>query len=353
MTDERDVSAGLQAQVLAAAEDGTPLNITGGNSKTFIGREPTGTMLDVSRHTGVLSYEPTELVVTVRGGTLLSELEKTLEAAGQMLAFEPPHFSDNATIGGTLACGLSGARRAYAGAARDFTLGVKILNGKGECLSFGGQVMKNVAGYDLSRLMVGSMGTLGVLLEVSLKVLPRPIEERTLAFEMDAKTAVARMNQLAGTALPISAAAFAENQLHVRVSGTNLGVGAACQRLGGEPSGADLWTAVGEQTHASFSGDGTLWRVSLPSTTAHDATEPACVIDWGGALRWVRSTSEATRMRAQIEKLAGHAWAFRVSDRRSDVFHPLPGPLLGLHKRLKAAFDPMGILNPGRMYAEI
>ena len=352
MTDERDVSHRLQTQVVAAAEDGTPLNITGGNSKTFIGREPTGTRLDVSGHTGIVSYEPTELVVTVRGGTRLSELERTLETEGQMLAFEPPCFTANATIGGALACGLSGARRPYAGAARDFTLGVRILNGKGECLSFGGQVMKNVAGYDLSRLMVGAMGTLGVLLEASLKVLPRPNEERTLIFEMDTQSALAHMNELSSSALPISAAAFVENKLIVRVSGTDLGVGAACQRLGGEQIDGDVWNGIGEQTHPSFAGAGTLWRLSLPSTADHDATEPACVIDWGGALRWVRSVSPASRIRDTAQRLEGHAWAFRDSDRDASVFHPLPGPLLSLHQRLKAAFDPMRILNPGRMYVE-
>ena len=354
MTGDQDASDTLEAKVLEATRGQTPLNIVGGNSKTFIGRLPAGAPLNVSTHQGILSYEPTELVVTARGGTRLSELESTLEANDQMLAFEPPHFSPNATIAGTLACGLSGPRRAYAGAARDFMLGAKILNGKGECLTFGGQVMKNVAGYDLSRLMVGAMGTLGILLEVSLKVLPRPIEERTLVFEMTGDDAVNRMNKLAATPMPISAAAYVEDKLFIRLSGTTLGVTAAGQQLGGEEiNGAQLWRTIREQTHDAFSGEDTLWRLSVPSTTRHDATEKPCLIDWGGALRWVRSRIEPDRVRQRTVELGGHAWAFREGDRESSIFHPLASPVLALHQRLKKAFDPSGVLNPGRLYAEL
>ena len=353
MTDDHDASDALKAAVLKALEDGSSLNIVGGNSKAFIGREPTGTTLAVSEHRGIVDYEPTELVVTARGGTRLSELENTLAASGQMLAFEPPHFSPDATIGGTLAAGLSGPRRPYAGSARDFVLGATLLNGKGECLSFGGQVMKNVAGYDLSRLMVGAMGTLGVLLEVSLKVLPLPGEERTLSFEMDGPTAVSRMNELAATPLPISAAGYVDHRLSIRISGTELGVKATGQKLGGEEiDGKQWWRGIREQTHPAFSGAGTLWRLSVPSATEHDATVAPEVIDWGGALRWVCSSLEPTRIREQTNALGGHAWAFRTTDRQSDVFHPLTRPLVSLHRRLKEAFDPQGLFNRGRMYAD-
>lgn len=353
MTDDHDARDALKAEVLKALEDRSTLNIVGGNSKAFIGREPTGTTLAVGANRGVVDYEPTELVVTARGGTLLSELENTLAAHGQMLAFEPPHFSPDATIGGTLAVGLSGPRRPYAGSARDFVLGATVLNGKGECLSFGGQVMKNVAGYDLSRLMVGAMGTLGVLLEVSLKVLPLPGEERTLSFEMEGPGAVSRMNELAATPLPISAASYLGHRLLIRISGTELGVKAARQQLGGEEvDGKQWWCTVREQTHPAFSGDGTLWRLSVPSATAHDDAVPPGVIDWGGALRWVRSSLEPSRMRAQIGALGGHAWAFRTTDRKSDVFHPLTRPLVAVHRRLKEAFDPLGLFNRGRLYAD-
>ena len=354
MTSDPSVADALQASIRQAFQERVGLNIVGGNSKAFIGRKPAGQRLDVSQHKGIVNYEPTELVITARGATRLGDLDRTLEANGQMLAFEPPHFSTEATIAGTIACGLSGPRRPYAGAARDFMLGVKMINGKGEYLQFGGQVMKNVAGYDLSRLMVGAMGTLGVLLEVSLKVLPRPAMERTLVFEMNGEQAIRRMNELAATPAPVNAAAFIEDRLYIRMSGTNVGVDAACRRLGGDSiDGAELWLAVREQTHQSFAGDSPLWRLSLPSATPYGATEKPVVIDWGGALRWVRSHLAPESMQERVSRLGGHAWPFRDGKQNANTFHPLPAPILNLHRRLKHAFDPNGILNPGRLYAEL
>ncbi len=183
MSESNDISEALEARVEAAIADRTPLAIIGGGSKQFMGRSIQAEDFDVGAHQGIVSHEPSELVVTVRAGTPLEILETALAERGQMLPFEPPRFGERATIGGTIACGISGPRRPYAGAARDFVLGVKLLNGRGEILRFGGQVMKNVAGYDISRLMTGAMGTLGALLEVSLKVLPTPAATQTVSFE--------------------------------------------------------------------------------------------------------------------------------------------------------------------------
>ncbi len=251
MAADRDASTELGERVQRAAGQGTPLDIVAGGSKGFLGRITQSETLDVSAHRGILSYEPSELVLTARAGTPLAEIEDALAVSGQMLAFEPPHFGPSATLGGTVAGALSGPRRPYAGAARDFVLGVKILSGEGRPLSFGGQVMKNVAGYDVSRLMVGAMGTLGVLLEISLKVLPRPARDATVTFAMDAPAAIEAMNAWAGKPLPLSGAYHDEDRLHVRLSGTAGGVDRAIERLGGEAGdGSERWRALREHTLA-------------------------------------------------------------------------------------------------------
>jgi glycolate oxidase FAD binding subunit len=271
-----------------------------------------------------------------------------------MLAFEPPGFGPRATLGGTIACGLSGPRRPYAGAARDFVLGVKMLNGKGEILRFGGEVMKNVAGYDLSRLLTGSLGTLGVILEVSLKVLPRPVLERTLAFSMDQARAIDTVNRWAGRPLPISATAFDGERLLVRLSGTESGVESAARDLGGETpdTGNAFWNTLNEQTLAFFQRPGPLWRLSVPPTTAPMDLPGQWFLEWGGAQRWLSSDAPAAMIREATDAVAGHATLFRHGDRQGEVFHPLPPALLNLHRRLKQSFDPAGIFNPGRLYPE-
>ena len=236
----RDISQDILARVTAARSTNTKLNICAGHSKSFYGRPSSGEQLDISGHTGVINYEPTELAITARAGTGLKEIEAVLDSENQMLAFEPPAFGKTASIGGTVACGFSGPRRAYAGSARDFILGSSIINGKAEQIHFGGEVMKNVAGYDISRLMCGAMGTLGVLLDVSIKVLPRPELEITLAFEMSAADALNRVHQLARQSLPISATCFDDERLYVRLSGTEGTISAARQLLGGDETDADV-----------------------------------------------------------------------------------------------------------------
>lgn len=349
-----DTSTTVQDIVRSAASNATPLCIVGSGSKTFYGRATDGQPLQLNAHRGIVDYEPSELVITARAGTPLTEIEAALAEHDQMLGFEPPHFGAGATLGGTLACGLSGPRRPYAGAARDFVLGMKIINGSGELLSFGGQVMKNVAGYDVSRLMVGTLGTLGVLLQASLKVLPRPAEELTLAREAEADEAIRTMNEWAGRALPLSACAYDGVRLYTRLSGAVTALHAARLKLGGEiiDAGVGFWASVRELRHDFFSSDTILWRLSVPPAAAPIDLPGQWFIDWGGAQRWLRSSAPADTIRAAAAQVGGHATLFRGGDRDA-VFHPLAAPLLAVQQRLKQCFDPHAILNPGRLYAQL
>ena len=354
MGDQNDASGELAAGLLRAAAEGTPLAIVGGGSKSFLGRTPQGEPFQVGSHRGIVAYEPTELVITARAGTTLTEIEAVLTDSGQMLAFEPPHFGASATLGGTVASALSGPRRPYAGAARDFVLGVKMLSGEGRTLTFGGQVMKNVAGYDLSRLMVGAMGTLGVLLEISLKVLPLPAQTTTLGFSLDAAAAIEKMNEWAAKPLPLSGAYHEKDRLFVRLSGTERGVAQAVQRLGGESvEDARRWHGLREHQLEHFGAGKALWRLSVPPATPPIALPGETLIDWGGALRWLKSEARGENIRAPVSRVDGHAMLYREGDRAGEVYHPLSAPLLKLHQRLKASFDPKGILNRGRMYSEL
>jgi glycolate oxidase FAD binding subunit len=348
----QDLSDTLRGQVLGAIAAGLPLQIAGGGSKAFYGRKTLGSRLEVAGHSGVVFYEPTELVLTARAGTPLREIEAALAREGQMLGFEPPHFGPGATLGGAVACGLSGPRRPYAGAARDFVLGVNMINGKGEVLSFGGQVMKNVAGFDVSRLMVGALGTLGLLLEISLKVLPRPEQELTLVFEHSAESALAAMNLWAGQKWPISAACHAEGRLHLRLSGAEAALRASQLALGGEALAQDagFWEDLREQRLDFFRSAENLWRLSLPPATPSLAISGACLMDWGGALRWLSTAAPAATVFAAARQAGGHATLFRSPAPAREVFQALPEGLRQLHIRLKQAFDPLGIFNPGRLY---
>ncbi|HWH81980.1 MAG TPA: glycolate oxidase subunit GlcE [Burkholderiaceae bacterium] len=348
-----DAFQALQARVTEAAEKKRPLRIRGGGSKDFYGRAAAGDRLDTRDHSGVVDYEPTELVVTVRCGTPLRELERLLAERGQMLAFEPPHFGA-ATIGGAIATGLSGPRRATSGAARDFVLGVRVIDGRGRDLSFGGRVMKNVAGYDVSRLIVGSLGTLALIAEVSLKVLPVPPESLTLVREAGEADAIRWMNEWGGKPLPISATCVFGGKLFVRLSGAAPALKAARAHLGGDILSHDaaFWESVREQAHMFFAGTGGLWRISVPSATAPLALGPT-LIEWGGAQRWVRTESDTPGVPAAAIKERGHATAFRSRNARDDVFTPLAPALARIHSKLKQEFDPHRIFNPGRMYADL
>jgi glycolate dehydrogenase FAD-binding subunit len=344
----------LAKTVRAAASSKTPLCIRGGGSKDFYGGPLRGETLGVGAYRGIIDYEPTELVITARAGTPLVEIEAALRAKNQMLAFEPPHFSAGTTLGGCVAAGLSGPRRAYAGAARDLVLGIRMLDGKGDDLRFGGQVMKNVAGFDVSRLMAGSLGTFGVILEISLKVLPLPVAEATLRFEKTAAEAIELSNEWAGQPLPISATAWTDNELRVRLSGAAAAVDAAIKKLGGEridPVEAEhFWHGIREHTDAFFKTQQPLWRLSLKSTTPPLDLPAAQMIEWGGALRWLATDADARALRAAAQSGGGHATLFRGGDKSAGVFQPLPPALMSIHRNLKRAFDPAGIFNCGRMY---
>jgi glycolate oxidase FAD binding subunit len=351
------MAAELRERLRGAAARGTPLRLRGGGSKDFYGGAPRGELLDTRAHAGIVDYEPTELVVTARCGTPLAELEDALAAQGQMLAFEPPHFGAGATLGGCVAAGLSGPRRAAAGALRDFVLGARLVDGQARELGFGGRVMKNVAGYDVARLLAGSLGTLGLILEVSLKVLPRPAAEHTLRLELPQDKALESLNRWAGTPLPVSASAWRDGELCVRLSGAERAVQAAAQKLGGDAlaaaDAARFWSGIREQTDPWFAGEAPLWRLSLPSAVPPLELAGAPLIEWGGALRWLRPGADAGAVREAAARAGGHATQFRGGGKAAGVFAPLAPALARLHRELKAAFDPAGVFNPGRLYPEL
>jgi glycolate oxidase FAD binding subunit len=341
----------LRERVSAAHRERRSLRLRGAGTKDFYGEAIEGELLDLRPHRGIVDYEPSELVITARCGTPLSEIEAALNDRGQFLAFEPPAFEGDPTIGGVIAAGLSGPRRMYAGAARDFVLGVTLLDARGEILRFGGQVMKNVAGFDVSRLLCGSLGILGVLTEVSLKVLPQPRAEETLRFEMPAQQAVAVFNRWSGQPLPLSGAAWCKGTAWARLSGAASAVRAAHDRLGGErvdsTSATQWWNALRHHTHPIFASS-TLWRLSVPDTTPPLDLPGEPLIDWGGALRWYAGEANA---REVASAAGGTALCWHGPAPSSGRFHPLQPTAATLHRRLKERFDPHGIFNPGRMIA--
>jgi len=345
--------AALRERILGAGAARTPLRLRGAGSKDFYGEQLRGEILDTRAHRGIVSYEPSELVLTARCGTPLSEVSAALDAHGQMLAFEPPRFGADPTIGGMVAAGLSGPRRASAGAVRDFVLGASLVDAHGELLRFGGQVMKNVAGFDVSRLLCGSLGVLGLIADVSLKVLPKPRAEVTLRAAMNATRAIEHFNRCSAQPLPISASAWCDGHAYLRLSGAESALRAAQATLGhdaiDDPSGTQWWAALRDQTHAAFDSS-RLWRVSLPSTAPFDL--PGVVlIEWAGALRWLASDAPAARIRAAAAAVGGTATLWRGT-RDTSMFHPLDAANLALQRRLKQQFDPHGIFNPDRLIAQ-
>lgn len=358
-------------QVMTARAGHKPLFVMGGGSKAFYGnyrpvRPQDGhCLLDMTPYRGIVSYHPSELVVTVRAGTPLAELEAALADNGQMLAFEPPHFAASATVGGCVAAGLSGPRRMHAGALRDFVLGTRLLDSEGRILSFGGEVMKNVAGYDVSRLLAGSHGIFGALLEVSMKVVPRPMEELTLVLPATQAQALASFALWRGKPLPISATSWtgsddhAEGAMHVRLSGAPPAIASARQVIGGDPMEPDAarswWHALREQTHEFFAPDQPLWRLALPPTAAVLGLGQT-LIEWGGGQRWLSGPRDAAELRDTAERLGGHVTLFRVGNGKAPadgVFHPLAPGIASITRRLKQELDPAGLFNPGRLVLEL
>lgn len=346
---DKDIAHELVARIDEAAATRQGLRIIGSGSKAFMGQAQSGDLLEVTSHRGIVHYEPVELVMTARAGTPLSEIEAVLAEHGQMLPFEPPHFGVGATLGGTLATNLSGPRRPFAGAARDFMLGTRMINGRGEIVRFGGEVMKNVAGYDLSRVMVGSHGTLGVLLEASLKVLPQPAVELTLRLEMSDMEAIRQLNTWSGLPLPLSAGAYDGASVYLRLSGSESAIKAAQRRIGGERLNESeiFWDRLREHRHTFFNHPGNLWRLSVASSAAPIPLAGNWLIDWAGALRWYIGEADPASVRQAAVRAGGHAALWRGDLPDTPRFHPLAPTLLKLHHRLKEAFDPMGIFNPG------
>jgi len=350
----------LSETVREAGRSKRALRLRGGGTKDFYGQAPEGEVLDTRGYSGIVAYEPSELVITARCGAKLGEIETAIREQRQMLAFEPPHFGE-ATLGGMIAAGLSGPRRQAAGALRDFVLGVKIMDGRGEVLAFGGQVMKNVAGYDVSRLMAGSLGTLGIILEVSLKVLPAPMAETTLRLELPEDRAIETLNKWGGKPLPISASAWTGGELGVRLSGAAAAVKGAREKIGGErvddEQARRFWNGIREQSDPFFRSviemAAPLWRISVPSAAPPLKLPGEPLIEWGGALRWLGSQADARTVREAAKRAGGHATLFRGGDKSVGVFQPLAPALMKIHKELKREFDPHGIFNRGRMYPDL
>lgn len=353
--------------VLTARDTRTPLRLRGHGSKDFYGEAPRGEPLEMAPLAGISHYEPTELVVTARAGTPLTELEAVLVEQGQCLAFEPPRFRSDSgpsgTVGGMVAAGLAGPSRAAVGSVRDFVLGAALLNAHGELLRFGGEVMKNVAGYDIARVLAGSLGILGPIVEVSLKVLPLPPSRATLRFEWREPRALQQLQQWAALPLPLRASAWWNDMLVVQLAGAEAAVLAAVHSLGGErveAAAADrFWNDLRDQRDEFFVAAGeavrsgaTLWRLSVASTSPPLATAGEQLIEWGGALRWIVNQTDAATMRALAATHGGHATEFR-GRKREGVFTPLAPPLQRIHRGLKARFDPDGLFNPGRLYADL
>ena len=343
-------------QVLDAIANNTPINIVGGNSKHFLGRSQPANSLNAIEHSGVISYEPTELVVTVRAGTSMQSLNALLLDHGQMLPFEPPVLGAG-TIGGVLACGLSGPARPFAGAARDYVLGMRVINGQAQALRFGGEVIKNVAGYDAARLQVGAYGTLGVLLETSMKVLPLPEAQITIHHELSQTNDTTGIVRLMRQPLPITAAAIVGHMQYIRLSGSEAAVKAAAKACGGERLKEDalFWQSIREHTHAFFNDVRPLWRISVPEFTGAMDIDGEWLLDWAGSQRFLKSDVPATDIYAAALSADGHATCYSPSmlPAATPLFQPLNGTMQRLQARVRDSFDAKRLFNRGRFHPEL
>lgn len=342
-----DQSGVLQKNVEQAIAETTRFRLQGGGSKAFYGDPIEAEPLNVANNNGIINYEPTELVITARCGTPLAEIEQALHANHQMLAFEPPHFAGNATLGGAIASGLAGPARPWGGAPRDSLLGIKLLDGQAQIMNFGGQVMKNVAGYDVSRLMAGAKGTLGILLEASIKILPAPSHHITQTLEISRKDALALMRELARKPAPLRGACHFDGQLYLRLSGNSASVSSWQAKIGGETlSDNKFWQQLRDHQLAFFNNTAPLWRLSLPAATPTLSIEKESLTDWAGAQRWLYSEASAREIRDEAARHNGHAEIFRNSPSTVSAFHPLSPLHQKLQQRLKQQFDPHGLFNP-------
>ena len=340
----------FKEQILRAKAESTTIRIRGGGTKDFYGVSLDGDILDTRLHSGITEYEPTELVLTAKCGTPLRDIESALDANNQMLAFEPPHFGEGATFGGCVSSGFSGPRRAMQGAARDFVLGVLLMNDNGSELQFGGKVMKNVAGFDVSRLICGSFGTLGLILEASVKVLPKPEVETTIVFELNKERAIERMNDYAAMPIPLSASCFHDGLLSIRLSGSETAVKSGLKKIGGElTDGTDFWRSIREQTHSFFQSDQKLFRHSVNSKSP--VTHENTLIEWNGSLRWICSDTTLKEQQDEATKYNGNAILFRKNV-KNDAIQTLTNGLMTLQKKVKNSLDPDGVFGKCRLFTE-
>jgi glycolate oxidase FAD binding subunit len=348
-----DIGKKLVTAIKAAAKDKRKLALMGANTKSFIGREIVAEPLSLLDHSGILEYQPDELVLKARAGTRISEVVQALEGHHQMLPFDPPIFDGDATLGGTLACNISGPARPWRGASRDSVLGVRIINGMGEHLRFGGQVLKNVAGYDITRLQAGALGTLGAITEVTFRVLPRPVAKITLMRQTGASDAISFISRARSRPSPLTGAAWVEDKLFLRLEGSENVVARAFSDHSWDEEYEEhsIWGDIRDQKMEFFTGGEPIWRFCVDSGAEHRLQDQPWLIDWGGAQRWLRGSNDKEKMEALAGELRGHVSLFRNGDRNSEVFHTLTRPVQELQLRLKNAFDPYGILNPGRMYS--
>lgn len=345
-----DIEPELTAQVSAVAATGGALQIVGNSSKRFYGEAIDALPIEVGAHRGIIDYDPAELVITLRAGSRLREVEALLAQNRQMFAFEPPHFAADASVGGMVASGLAGPRRGFAGSIRDYVLGVKMIDGRGEVLQFGGRVIKNVAGFDLSRVLVGSLGTLGIILEVSIRVMPMFETEVTLAFDHPSADAhIHWINELGSKPYPLSASAWHKGVSRLRLSGSEQGGRHAIAELGGDEVDFD-WSALREQSHHFFVDGAPLTRVALPPASLDLLRDDSQLIEWGGAQRWLSGESDITELRQRIHGEGGSVCAFRGHAADTPVFQPLAPAMLKLQRNIKSSFDPAGIFNVGRIY---
>ena len=356
MTDT-DQTTNFIEQITSAYENNKHLSICGGQSKNFlfdIDQTIEIEKLSTTGHTGIVNYLPSELTITVRTGTPILEVQQVLSEKGQMLAFDPPVYNEKSTIGGVIATGLSGPRRPFTGSVRDFVLGTEVINGKGEHLKFGGEVMKNVAGYDVSRLMVGAMGQLGLITSVSLKVLPILESEQTIAIEMSEKSFFNTVQQWLQKSYPLSAAIYFNHQAYFRLSASSLFVQQTIDEIKLDYTTSilenDFWNQLNNQTHEFFNEKRNLLKVLLPmySTDFHCENSDQ-MIDWGGGCRWLYTDESIETIRKQAEKFEGTAQIFRDNDQYSTEgkrVHPRSETITLLEKRIKKQFDPQQIFNP-------
>ena len=354
-----DISAYLVEQVKEAVRLGRPLQIAGGGSKShLLGRDIRAKNylhLSLNEHRGIVSYEPSELVLTARAGTTIAEIESALAEHGQVLSFEPPQF-EGATLGGSFATNICGPARPWRSSFRDMVLGVKLINGRGEQLRFGGQVMKNVAGYDLARLQAGALGSLGAITEVSVKVLPRLEVSQTLTVDIDQQEAIKLMNSVAGTSVPLTGAAWLDGTVYLRLSGAASAVEAACSDLA-LPSGQVLdndrsfWDSLRNQSHEFFLADQPLWRFSVKPTADIFIEGSPSLIDWAGAQRWFRGAFVLEECEVLARKAGGHVCLYRGGVRSGEVRQSLHTAQQNIQKQVKLAIDPGGVFNPGILYS--